>query len=287
MGPRIRVEDKHTYKTNYAVIYSNRPNNAGIIYNSVVEYVIPNYPVTGTDEHNRLGRKISTTSIVTENYYSLIMEYNGNSITLPADRFAVEMARVKSVLAENMMGLLGSSEDIDAHLADFVNSEIQRNLKFEPTLRHFIVEFDSDAIDLSTPGQSVRDQLGDWFTQTYIYTTSENDGISNQQRVLRESTSWTGRFRILHDSLLKFTLNDPIKHEVMTLKYPRYLNFDGTGNDYPTDKILIEFWIGPINNMLDFGSVGLGKLINASFTPGQQYALFRIDSNMKLNFTDM
>lgn len=287
MCPRIRVEDKHTYKTNYAVVYTNRPNNAGILYDSVVEYVIPNYPVTGTDEHNRLGRKISTTSIVTENYYSLILEYNGDSVIVPADRFAVELARVKAELVENMIGIFGSSEDLDTYLADFANSEVQRNLKLEPTLRHFIVEFDADAIDLSTPGQPVRNQLGDWYTQTFIFTTSQNDGISNQQRVLRESTAWTGRFRILHDSLLKFTVNDPIKHEVMTLKYPRYLNFNGTGNDYPTEKILIEFWIGPINTMFDYGSVGLGKLINSSFTAGQQYALFRIDSNMKLNFTDM
>lgn len=287
MGPRIRVEDKHTYKNNHAVIFSNRPNSNGIVYDSVVEYVVPNFPVTGTDEHNRIGRKISTTSLVMENYYSLIMEYNGTTITIPADRFASEMARVKSVLAENMMGILGSSTDIDAHLADFVNSEIQRNIKFEPTLRHFIVEFDADTIDFSVPGQPVRDQLANWYIQTFTFTTSEQDGVSNQQRVLRESTQWTGRFRILHDSLLKFSLNDPIKHEVISLKYPRYLNFDGTGNIHPTDKIVMEFWIGPINIMLDFGSYGIGKLINSSFTSGAQYALIAIDSNMKLNFTDM
>lgn len=285
MCPRVRIEDKHTYNTSSSIIYTNQPNNAGVIYDNVIEYKTPNYPVTGTDESNRIGRKIQTSSIVSETYYSLIMDYPSADVGVPTTTFAEELTRVKSILTNHLAQTLGGA---NANLlTDFANAEVQRNLKFEPTLRHFIVEFEPDIIDMSTPGQPIRAQLASWYLQTFVYTTDLNLGQSNQQKVLRESTQWTGQFRILHDSLIKFTLNDPIKHEVTTLKYPRNLNFDGIGSDYPTNKNIIEFWIGPINTRLDYGSDGIGYLMDISFRPGAQFPLIKVEGTMKLNFSDM
>lgn len=283
--PRIKVEDKHTYNTSSSLIYNNRMNNAGVIYDNVIEYKTPNYPVTGTDESNRIGRKISTSSIVSEVYYSLIMNYPASNVGNPTTTFAEEFTRVKSILSNNIATTLGGANA--GLLSDFASAEVQRNLRFEPTLRHFIVEFEPCCLNLINPGQPVRDQLADWYTETFVYTTDLNLGQSNQQKLLRESTKWTGKFKILHDSLIKFTLTDPIKHEVTSLKWTRNLNFDGIGSDNATNTTVIEFWIGPINSRLDYGSDGIGYLFDSSFRQDAQFPLIKIEGTMKLNFVDM
>ena len=69
--PRIQIEDKHTYYSFSEAIYGARTNSGSFDNNNtngraIVLTAEPTYPVTGTDESNRIGRKIYTSSISTE-----------------------------------------------------------------------------------------------------------------------------------------------------------------------------------------------------------------------------
>lgn len=284
MCPRIYVEDKYTYNITRQTIKTNRVNNAGLIYNGVVASKLPTYPTVGSEEDNRVGRKIQTSSLVIENYYSLEMDYT--VVGFDQSTFAGALTTAKSNVIKQILTSLNTPSDNYGMLFEFANSEVQRNLKFEPVLRHFIVEFDREAIDVSSQ-TNMDTQLGQWFLETFTYSSSGTESNSIQQRTLKESSNWTGRFRILHDSLLKFSLNDPIKHEVISLKYNRAMNFDAPESPLPSGRLVIEFWIGPISTQLDYGSRGIGYLMSQSFGAEAQYSLFIIDGSMKMKYTDM
>lgn len=71
--PRIQIEDKHTYFTTpqrelLTSIYQtgNTVNFSPSIVNNT-----PNYPTSGTEESERIGRKIRTTSLMSEGYIRL------------------------------------------------------------------------------------------------------------------------------------------------------------------------------------------------------------------------
>ena len=71
MCPRIRIEDKHTYNTqNNFIVANNRATTVTAPVNNFVWFT-PYYPVTGTDENNRIGRKIQSQSIGVEGYLNL------------------------------------------------------------------------------------------------------------------------------------------------------------------------------------------------------------------------
>ena len=61
--PKIQIEDKHTYNSITKAIYGARKNSGSFDNNNTNEKTIvltiePTYPTTGTDESNRIGRKI-------------------------------------------------------------------------------------------------------------------------------------------------------------------------------------------------------------------------------------
>lgn len=274
--PRIPIESKHTYKSynssicgvtvdavNYnAVDNENRPI---LIYNT------PLWPVTGTDDNNRIGRKIRTDAIVSEYFISLYNTVDNENINTLYDYYTLH----NSDLYQSI------NSQVTPQSVAFNTNE--QNL--DVSIRHYIVEFDPTAYIGDTIVE-IRQQLFDWFKQTYIQTGTFNMH-SNRQQVLRESTAYTGQFKILYDKVIHLDLKHPIYHGNVSIPYIRHINFDGQGSE-PTNKLLFSIFIGPTNVAVDYGSNSLGQFIfDTEPTAGPNIFVALIDDTIKLKFTDI
>lgn len=136
--------------------------------------------------------------------------------------------------------------------------------------------------------------LANWYQQTYIYYY--NVGVtgggtmpfqSNWMDKLRESTPWTGAFKILYDK--KFTLGKNHTTSQMNISLPikGNINFDNTSNR-PTDNQEINntytFIIGPSNNYLDCDCISQDKMQQSTFT---STVLAFMNTNIKVKYYDM
>ena len=108
----------------------------------------------------------------------------------------------------------------------------------------------------------------DWFKATYIYFNTVNitpSGSTIQQSVhqtkLRESTIYTGKFKILYDKKIKLTKKKTIKMANIPIKIKQNLNFDNTSNGCTdaTFKYIYGLVIGPCYNQLDTDTITTDK----------------------------
>lgn len=271
MCPRLRIEEKHTYNThsNY-IVGNNRTSNISAPLNNFVWFT-PYYPVAGTDENNRIGRKIQSQSIGVEGYLNLD--------TRPA-------------------------KDINfPHILDYFNGYMQQFITDTPTenysfnmdwekisipIRHMVVEFEDDEFyDGTIADKSV--YLSSWFKNLVTQSmTPDINYPSIQQSTLRESTPYTGRFKILKDTMYWLDFKD--KHTIhfnYQLPYKRNITFDADGSD-PTNSHLYFLFIGPTQPLIDYANLGFGEWINNSGQDTQvppQVAL--VYTNIKLKYIDI
>nr|QXN75692.1 MAG: capsid protein [Virus sp.] len=275
--PRIPVEQKHTYysfnaslggsNTDSAVADDRyNPNRPILLYNA------PNYPVTGTDESNRIGRKIRTDSIVSEFFLSLFNTLDNDNLNTVYDYYAYHNSDVdqaiRSQVSPQQVAFNTNEQDLDV------------------SIRHMIVEFDPEIIQGRT-AQEVFNYLWNWFYQLNVFTGTYNMH-SNRQQVKRESTQFTGNYSILYDKVIHLSLNKPIYHGNVVLPYVRHLNFDGVGAGSPTNKIVFQMFIGPTQPMIDYGSYALGQFIeNNPINGGPNMFVATVNNTIKLNFTDV
>lgn len=115
---------------------------------------------------------------------------------------------------------------------------------FFENCRVMVVHFDSP----KTAGS-----LADWFKDTYIYYAMANSQPiqSCHQNRLRESTPYTGKFKILYDIPFKMTLNESVKQMSFHLEPRKNLTFDSgtlTNDDF---KNTYCFLMGPANYSID------------------------------------
>lgn len=116
-----------------------------------------------------------------------------------------------------------------------------------------------------------RNEIVNWFRATYIYfrnhTLTGGQVVPEQsihQTKLRESTEYTGKFRILYDKKLKFGKKKTVKIANISIPIKQNLTFDNTNNTC-TDgdfKNIFAIFIGPGCNELDVDAVGADKIYN-------------------------
>lgn len=273
--PKIHIEDKHTYASINTSVYGCRIDNTDILQNSnfssqryVIKHHEPYYPVTGTDESNRIGRKIFTSSLITEGFLRLFNTIDNSNVNTIYDVFTFH----------NSDELTALNSQVTPQQAPFNTNE----QALDVSIRHMFVEFDDSILT-----SNIDNNLHDWFTQTFIQTGSYNLP-SNRTQMLRESTRFTGDFKILYDKVHHLTLQNPIVHYKEVIPFKRNWNFDGTGSGRPTGKFVIELFIGPYNIFTDYGSFGLGQWIsnnNSNLNPNIYVA--ELSTTLKLKYTDI
>lgn len=282
--PRIPVESKHTYASyNGLICGASMDSQIGADnFNAnrpLINGSIPRYPIRGTDEQNRIGRKIRTDSLVSEFFINL---YN----TLDYDNFNTIYDYYTAVNA-NVLAAISSMVDPDSPA--FNTNE--QNL--DVSIRHLIVEFDRDfLLDFEPTNEDDFIRLYDWFWQLSMFTGTYGMH-SNRQQVKRESTEYTGSFSILYDKVIHLSLRNPIYHGNVSIPYVRHLNFDGESDnedlpDLPSNKVVIQFFVGPTNIFIDYGNFNLGQYIsNRPPDAPPNIIVAEISNSLKLSYTDL
>lgn len=273
--PRIHIEDKHTYNSVNLPIFGARFDNNAINVNNdfnnnrpLIQYITPTYPVTGTDDFNRIGRKISSQSLVLEGFLKLYNAIDNNNVNTIYDVYTYHNS-------DTVAALVGQ---VTPQSAPFNTNE----QALDVSIRHYVVEFNEDSLDQA----ELREYIYRWFTGLHIQTGTYNLS-SNRMQVMRESTAYTGDFKILYDKVHHLSLSNPIIHYKETIPYKRVMNFDGTGAGSPTSKMVCEIFVGPTNIYVDYGNFSLGQWINNNtdaLTPNIYVA--ELSATMKLKYTD-
>nr|QXN75686.1 MAG: capsid protein [Virus sp.] len=291
--PRISIEDKHTYNTTPQRTLTTVFSAEGPFFIPVINQLV--YPISGTDENNRIGRKISTSSIMSEGYIYLNDQAGySNPISGVTTSFYQAYYGVPDQLQSNgqsVPGYLGR-KSVALNL-DVENSfSYHYNPSMDPwniSIRHLVIEFDDSTFSqLGLVEQW--DYIRNWY-QNLVIQTSNLELSSNTMQILRESTPYTGTFKILYDKTHHLTPSNRVLHYSYTIPYKRTLNFESQGAEIPTNKYVIEVFIPPSNYKIDFGSVGFGNYLfntQLSFSSGNlSIDSAYINSTLKLKYTDI
>ena len=224
--PQIRIEDKHKYSHYIANIFGNIRTTNVVANSGTFRWFTPVLPVQGTGNDERIGRKIYTENILVEGFLNFQLSPDSvNNVNSVMDYFNGYM---------------------QYYIQQLVPDNYEWNMLFNKItipIRHMVVEFyDEDFYNGTVGDQGV--YLASWFKSLHIQTTnSSTDLVSVQQDIKRESTSYTGRFKILKDTT--YWLDPVEKHSIhfnYSLPYKKNINFEADGSD-ATNSHLYFIWV--------------------------------------------
>lgn len=240
---RIKVEEKHKYFNSPGYISWNA------------------YDATAIDEY------------ATQYNFSTI--HTSNSFTL-----------TRGPTSSNLIGDKVHLNKIDYTICLYVNSaaltdEIPHgdNFDFWEKCRLMVVHFDS-VMDNTA--------LANWFKTSYIYYYLVGDDAAKpaqsvHQNRLRESSLYTGRFKILYDLSIELSKQQSVKQLSFSLTPNKDITFDSNGNVVNTDfKNTYFFLIGPINYKFDVDARTTEMTMRAQFN---QNNIINISYNANIKYT--
>lgn len=159
-------------------------------------------------------------------------------------------------------------------------------IDFKTRWRIMAVKFDKVLIDPET-------NLAQWFRDTFIYTNiTVGTGVNPQNQSvwmdkLRESTPWTGSFKILADKKFKLGKGKTNKIFNFNLKINSDVNFENTLNKPTANQFFSNiyiFIISPSNNWADLDAISTAKINNLGTA---QLEIGHADMNVKAVYYDM
>ena len=269
--PRAKIEQKHIYNNTSQIIngiFRADTNISNQVNPNIVYVARPNYPIQGVEDNQRIGRKITSTSLVIEGFINLF-NFSPASTEDPS-------------LYEVFNEYITDSSQTEPLVRETVNFLCA-------TIRQFVVEVDTEFV-LGLTDEQIKRKFLSWFHDLVIYTDNGTQ-VSNQTFVKRESTSYTGQFRILHDTHYTLSQKRPSVHFQLNIKYQRDLNFDGTGASLPTNKVVYLLTFGPTNVRRDYINYGFSQYlvnnVNDLGTADKNFYVAQSSSNIKLNYLDI
>ena len=237
----------------------------------------PYYPVQGTDENNRIGRKIHCQNIHEEGFIMLPLQSSEDNGTQPS------LWNRPTILD----GWNGYEQDLNARLGPDNYEFPSAKTMFSIPIRHMWIEFyDEEFIKGTTAEKAV--YLMNWFKALSIQIGPDvADMPSVQTKMLRESTVYTRQFKILTDTIYWLSPDKPVVHFNEDLPYTKTFSFSAEGSD-PSNAYIYSLWIAPTNPRMDYFNYGFGQWMNNStLNPEQPYVVANIRSNIKLKYTDL
>lgn len=272
MCPRAKIEQKHTYNNTVQLLSGIFKANVNISNNNISDKICyfsrPYYPIQGVEDNQRIGRKITSTSLVIEGFINLFNYSPSAQDALSAFEVFNDWVNETSVTQP-------------------LNEETVN--QFKVGIRQFVVEVDTEFV-LGLTDEQIRRKFLSWFHELSVYVDIGSQ-VSNSTLVKRESTSYTGQFKILMDKHYILSQKSPQVHFQHTINYKRDLNFDGTGSSLPTNKVVFLVTIGPSNIDMDYYNYGFGRymITNSGDLPAstEDFRVAYCTSNIKLNYLDL
>lgn len=241
--PLTKLEVKHIYQNSsfyreknafLPLVWSNIANLTYASPNGVLQptaqvkaWTLP-VPAQGTDEDQRVGNKITPQSY----HCDLLIGPTNVNDYLP-NLFNKLFLSGGGIQSETNYLLSKSKYYMRLMIVDFYNDD-----RFKlPDQFVSNIENSADNDDYN----SVMLELRKWYRTTFVPTGSnEVFNVSCSQKMLRESTEYTGSFKILGDRLLKFSpKNHFTKRVSIDLDLAKYKDFNITNGRYTKHNIMI------------------------------------------------
>ena len=287
--PFTRIEVKHIYQNSsyYAgenvylpLIWNNAANLTFTSPNNVLQptanvkaWTLP-VPLQGTDDDQRVGNKITPQSY----HCDIVIQPASFADYLP-NLFNKLFLTGGGIQSETNYLLTQSKNYMRLMVIDFYNDE---RFKIPDGFVNNI-EQSADNDDYN----SVMQQLNNWYRTTFVPTgRNSNVNVSCSQKMLRESTEYTGSFRILDDRLIKLSPKNHFSKRVsLDLDMQRYKDFNITNNRYTKHNILICVF-NCMSPTLDMDPC-LFKLLNQAYTEDitQDKTNYRNTYSLAIGFT--
>lgn len=266
--PATRIEDKHIYQNssyysgagsflpliwnNSANLTFTSPNNVYQPSANVKAWTLP-VPTQGTDENQRIGNKITPQSY----HCDIVINPYDYSDYLP-NMFNKLFLTGGGIQSETNYLLTKSKYYMRLMVVDFYNDD-RFNLPNEFVDK---IEGAADNDDYN----SVMRELNNWYRTIFIPTGRfDAVDVSCNQKMLRESTEYTGSFKIMYDRLVKLSpKNHFFKRLSLNIDLKKYKDFNITNNRYTKHNILICLF-NCMAPTLDMDPV-LFKLLNQAYT---------------------
>lgn len=287
--PFTKIEVKHIYQnsSHYSnsnsylpLVWSNSPN---LTYTSpsgqlqptvnVKAWTLP-VPTQGTNDDQHVGNKITPQSY----HCDIIISPRDFNDYLP-NLFNKLFLTGGGIQSETNYLLTKSKYYMRLMIVDFYNDD-----RFELPDK-FVSNIENSADN--DEYNSVMTELNIWYRSTYVPTGGANlANVSCSQRMLRESTDYTGSFKILGDRLLKFSpKNHFTKRVSIDIDLAKYKDFNINNNRYTKHNILICLF-NCMAPTLDMDPV-LYKLLNQAYTEdnSQDKTAYRDTYSLSVGFT--
>lgn len=241
--PITIIEDKHVYQN--SGFYDVHKNYFPLVWenNEALTFTSPNgtlqptvyakawtlpVPTQGTDENQRIGNKISPQSY----HCDIVIQPLDLNDYLP-NLFNKMFLSGGGIQSETNYLLTKSKYNLRLMVVDFYGDD-----KFklpDACVANIQASADNDAYN------TVMDNLNEWYRATFVPTgTNQDINVSCSQKMLRESTAYTGKFKILHDRLIKLSLKNHFSKRIsLDLDLKKYKDFNISGNRYTKHNILI------------------------------------------------
>lgn len=289
--PRIKIEDKHTYSSKVMelggrMLDPNATEGGNPANWTLFAANVPTFPAPGTDENNRIGRKVNTSSISWETFIQMYTNYGSTT------NYVNTIAKWYS----NWTNLL--LEDTEA----LTFQDVANNVKLAPltvSVREMLVEFDVEFFQITTglvdggviqvESEAFYTLMRTWFNTLFIQTGVANFP-SNRSYIKRESTAYTGQFNILYDKVHFISQDKPFIHIKKTIPYKRSLNFNsGSAATLPTDKVIVHFFVGPSNVLVDYGNLNFGNYLITEYSGNnnRKLQLGLVYETLKMKYVDI
>lgn len=318
MCPRFKIEEKHTYYNSGDTIHGNvrdvyfegAQEQVPDDVHSIIKFSTPYFPPAGVDENQRIGRKITSQSVVTEGFVRLFNRIDTGDVNEEAatkgtifgaysEAMNVTFQQINDSALSKTTPQIASYQDANVTppvpVTPFTRTiTVQKNTftqlqqPLSVSIRHMFVEFDSK-IFVGKNDIDIKRDLYKWYHYLVIQDGWYNTP-SNRTILKRESTEFTGTFNILYDKVFYLSLENPMYHYQVTVPYKRNMNFDGDASLWPTSKIIMEIMIGPTNVYQDYGNMNVGDFIDSTLgVLDDQVPLYVADWQhaIKLNYLDL
>ena len=265
--PFTVIEDKHIYQNSgFYDIHKNYiplkwENNEALTFTSpngtlqptanVKAWTLP-VPQQGTGENARIGNKISP-----QNYHCDIVIQPLNLNDFLPNMFNKLFLTGGGIQSETNYLLTKSHYYMRLMAIDFYDND---NFKIPD---NFVANIQASADN--DKYNTVMDNLNDWYRATFVPTGTNTDvNVSCNQKMLRESTPYTGGFKILYDKLITLSpKNQFSKRIALDIDLKKYKDFNINGNRYTKHNILICLF-NCMSPVIDMDPI-LYKLLNQAY----------------------